>query len=214
MAIWHDHKRRAWAYSPLSSVGDLLMLEGALLKLRAESVRSDRISGEAMRDALRGLAAHVTHMDGEPVTVDLMDAELPFTQVMELIAVVKDGGGLDARTTEHIRAALDVQADGGCECPACTMPEDDPRRARIADILAKSRVRCRYGEIDAHVWSIIGHASSFDHGAMDMPIWLYQAIQIRQRVIGRRQHEQLKKMQQRDKNKSVDEELKRRGAWR
>lgn len=198
--IWHDRKHRAWTLSKPRTVAQVLALEEAAIPIRAEVHREQPISGASLRTLHEGIAPHLRLGQGD-VSADALDELLSTDEVLELLAQLFDLASLDTRTLDHLEQAMAIRADGGCECPTCE------------GIKIKARVPCRYDGLDAHIWSIVQRAVMWEVPTLDMPWWLYQAIEISRRSLGRKHQEQIKKMRQAEKNREVDDLIKRRGLW-
>lgn len=199
--IWHDRKHRAWTLLKPTSVAQVLALEEAAIPIRAQVHREEPISGASLRALHDGLAPHLRLGRGE-VPPEVLDELLSTDEVLDILAQLFDAASLDARTLEHIERAMAIRAEGGCECPKCE------------GVTIRQRIPCRYDGLDAHIWSIIQRAVMWETPTLDMPWWLYQAIEISRRSVGRKHQEQIRKLKQAEKNREVDDLLKRNHLWR
>jgi len=198
--IWQDRKGRAWTLLKPKSVAQVLALEEAAIPIRAQVHREQPITGDALRTLHEGIAPHLRLGQGE-VCADALDELLSTDEVLTVLSALFDMASLDKQTLDHLERAFAIRADGGCECPRCEGKQ------------IKGKVPCKFDGLDAHIWSIIQRAVMFEHASLDMPWWLYQAVEISKRSFGRKHQEQIKKIRQTEKNREIDQLLKRNNLW-
>ena len=215
VGVWKDSRSRQWVFKKPSDTQ--AVLEGSLCALAMVNESTSKGSHPGSRElaplldylaeVTLGLRSSEGHKMLEGLTFfewrDVLDSELGVFEWVEYLNAIVSSVSIPPDTLSDISEYFTILYEKACDCPKCK------------GVVTKRQIPCAYDGLSSAIYPYLNrYGVVSDDPVLTAPFWVFQIKEIEKREVGKIYRKQQEESQKAERQKSIDEMIKSKGAWR